>query len=106
MDKKDFPERDDFDTCVNWIAAKAIKSRLLLYAASPLFNGNSEYYADFKSKLDGRNLISQTYDEKKWQRAAIAAREAIDAATAAGYALYTDPSVSKSKFEMPYLSPL
>lgn len=127
MDKKDFPERDDFDTCVNWIAdlfdeaagmlpveqtstaygratsvaAKAMKSRLLLYAASPLFNGNSEYYADFKSKLDGRNLISQTYDEKKWQRAATAAREAIDAATAAGYALYTDPSVSKSKFEMP-----
>ena len=29
------------------VAAKALKARLLLYAASPLFNGNTEYYSDF-----------------------------------------------------------
>ncbi|MFR2061351.1 MAG: hypothetical protein ACLS37_05745 [Alistipes sp.] len=33
--------------------AKALKSRLWLYAASPLFNGNSEYYANFVSRWTG-----------------------------------------------------
>ena len=71
-----FPKRRPYDECVEWIAdrldevapllppiqtsdkygaptraaAKGIKSRMLLYAASPLFNGNSEYYSDFKNK--------------------------------------------------------
>lgn len=115
MDKEDFPERESYDVCVDWIAAlfdeaaemlpadqtstaygratsvaaKAIKSRMLLYAASPLFNGNSEYYSGFVSKIDGRHLISQTYSEEKWRRAAVAAREAIELATASGYSLYT-----------------
>lgn len=40
---------------------------MLLYAASPLFNGNSEYYSDFKNK-DGEQLISLQYDKEKWKK--------------------------------------
>ena len=127
MDKADFPERDSYDVCVQWIsdlfdeaagmlpaeqpstaygratsvAAKALKSRLWLYAASPLFNGNSEYYANFVSKVDGRHLISQTYSEAKWEKAASAAEEAIEVAKAAGYKLYTESPVVTSRFAQP-----
>ena len=30
------------------VVAKAMKAKMLLYAASPLFNGNSKFYSDFK----------------------------------------------------------
>lgn len=56
--------------------ALAMKSRALLYAASPLFNGNTAY-ANFKNP-DGKLLISQTVDVNKWKRAADAAKEVID----------------------------
>ena len=46
--------------------ALAYRARLLLYAASPLVNGNSEFYADFVNK-DGTHLINQTYDAEKEQ---------------------------------------
>ena len=72
-----------------------------LYAASPLFNGNSEYYANFVSKVDGRHLISQTYSEAKWEKAASAAEEAIEVAKAAGYKLYTESPVVTSRFAQP-----
>lgn len=66
--------------------ALAVKARLLLYAASPLYNGNKDY-ADFKNK-DGKQLISQTYDVQKWKRAADAAKAVIDLGL---YSLYKDP---------------
>lgn len=56
--------------------ALAIKARMLLYAASPLFNGNADY-ADFKNP-DGPQLISQQYDATKWKKAADAAKAVID----------------------------
>ncbi len=59
------------------VVAKALKSRVLLYAASPLFNGNKEY-AEFKNH-DGTNLINQTYSIEKWKKAADAAKAVIDA---------------------------
>lgn len=58
-------------------AALAVRSRMLLYSASPLFNGNTSY-ADFKDKKSGANYISQTKDESKWATAALAAKEVID----------------------------
>lgn len=58
------------------LAARALKSRLLLYAASPLFNGNSEY-AGFKN-TDGKNLVNTQYDPLKWSKAAKAAKDIID----------------------------
>ena len=49
------------------VAAKALKARLLLYAASPLFNGNTEYYSEFVN-TDGSALMPLSYDENKWKR--------------------------------------
>jgi starch-binding outer membrane protein, SusD/RagB family len=51
--------------------ALAIKSRLLLYAASPLYNGNTDYAG--YTNTDGKVLISQTYSQAKWEAAAKAA---------------------------------
>lgn len=70
------------------VAAKAMKAKMLLYAASPLFNGNSKFYSDFKDKK-GNTLMPLSYDASKWAKAESAFKEAIDAAEAAGYHLYT-----------------
>lgn len=66
--------------------ALAVKARLLLYAASPLYNGDTEM-ASLKNQ-DGRSLINQTYDQQKWKRAADAAKAVIDLGL---YSLYKDP---------------
>ena len=71
---------------INKIIVNAVQSQILLYSASPLFNGNTEL-ADFKN-LDGKQLISQTYDAAKWQKAADAAKAAITIAESNGKALY------------------
>ncbi|MDR2040451.1 MAG: RagB/SusD family nutrient uptake outer membrane protein [Bacteroidales bacterium] len=125
-----YPERAPYDECVEWIAAKfdeaiaaglkpeqtgnaygratstaalAIKGRMMLYAASPLFNGAkssvaetddlSGTYADFKNEA-GQQLISTTFDLTKWERAAQANLAAIQAAETAGYILYPGTPVT------------
>lgn len=73
-------------------AALAYKARLLLYAASPLVNGNSAYYTNFKNP-DGEPLMNLTYDGEKWKKALEAAKEAINLCESNGYKLYgTDTS--------------
>jgi len=54
----------------------ALRSRLLLYAASQQFNGNTDY-AGFKNP-DGKQLMNQQYSQKKWEDAAAAAKAVID----------------------------
>ncbi|MDR1718841.1 MAG: RagB/SusD family nutrient uptake outer membrane protein [Dysgonamonadaceae bacterium] len=66
-------------------AALALKSRILLYAASPLFNGNANYANYFDAQ--GRKLFPD-YDANKWKEAADASLECIKAFEAAGGALY------------------
>ena len=69
-------------------AALAVRAKVLTYAASPLYNGNTEF-ADFKDK-NGRQLISQTYDESKWAKAAAACRDLIEYSEANKvYRIYT-----------------
>ena len=69
-------------------AALAIKARILVTAASPLFNGNNDY-SSFKDKR-GINLFPTGAPKiEKWQRAATACKEAIDACEANGLGLYT-----------------
>ncbi len=115
MKPADYPSRSPLDECVDWVAklldeaaeglpvkrdrpvdfgkatkmvAKAIKAKLLLYAASPLFNGgDAEYAARFKDK-DGVQLMPLKKDPAKWERAKQAIKEAIDLAEANGIALY------------------
>ena len=59
-------------------AAMALKARLLLYAASPLYNGQngSSLYAGFTNSR-GEQLFP-SYDPSKWDKAAQAAKDIID----------------------------
>lgn len=92
-------DRNTWDECVDWVcneldraadalpleqpsnwwgratkgAALAVKARLLLYSARPLFNGNP-MYAGIKNYY-GKYLFPQTYDPNKWVKAAKAAED-------------------------------
>lgn len=66
--------------------ALALKAQVLTLAASPLFNGNTDYALVVDKK--GRQLFPQEYRPEKWQRAAAALKEAIDAAHEAGHELF------------------
>ncbi len=69
-------------------AALALKAKMLLYAASPLLNGNSSFYSNLKNH-DGTPLMPLIYDAAKWQTAKTAYEEAIAACEAAGQGLLT-----------------
>ena len=112
--------RRPYDECIDWVAdllddaatrlpatrnssdygratsviAKSLKARMLLYAASPLFNGNPDY-TDFKNP-DGEQLMSTTYSEEKYKRAADATWDAIQAASGAGHELYIASTTSNA----------
>ena len=77
----------------------------MLYAASPLVNGNSEFYSDFKNP-DGTFLINQTYDREKWKRAMDAAKEAIDLCEENGYKLMEIRPMTWSKGRKTIMKPL
>lgn len=64
---------------------KAVKAKVMITAASPLFNGNSDY-AGFK---DSRGvMLFPTYNAAKWEKAAAACKEAIEFCESNGYSLY------------------
>lgn len=95
-------DRNTWDECVNWVcdqcdlaaedllleqsstwlgratkgAALALKSRVLLYSARPLFNGNPMYKG--MKNFYGNDLFPQTEDAQKWLAAAEAAEAVID----------------------------
>lgn len=112
-----FPGRSHFDYCVDYIISEldaacsydefpsgyaldetygrgnrtvcaAIKSRLLLYAASPLWNGSFPYpdwkNTTFETPGYGTELVSHKFDIEKWRRAKEAAEDAIEIAKANG----------------------
>lgn len=66
--------------------ALSIKAQVLLTAASPLFNGNSDY-AGFRDNR-GTQLFKTPYDPLKWERALTACNEAIALCHIAGIRLY------------------
>ena len=69
-------------------AALGLRARVLLYAASPLFNGNTDLFN--VKDCYGNQLVSQEYDENKWARAAAAAKDLIELSKNANlYELYT-----------------
>lgn len=67
-------------------AALSLKAIVLTYAASPLYNGNTDY-ADM---IDNRGiqLFPQKYKTEKWERAAEALKIAIHACLESGHQLY------------------
>ena len=66
--------------------AKALKAKILMLSASPIFNGNT----DFSSLIDnqGKSLVNQSYDPQKWVLAKDALLDAIESAEANGHSLY------------------
>jgi hypothetical protein len=70
--------------------ALGLKAKLLVTAASPLFNGNSDY-GSFRNK-DGVALFNAAYSVEKWQRAVDACKAAIDLCAAQNIQLYTFPA--------------
>ena len=95
-------ERNTWDECVNYVAtelweaskglpnswpnnhygratkgaALAARARLLLYSARKLFNGNDLYNGIVNKH--GDHLFPTQYDEKKWEKAAQAAKDVMD----------------------------
>lgn len=72
--------------------AKAIKARVLVTAASPQFNGNSDLVSS--KNAGGQALYAAAEDPRKWERAALAAKEAIEIAETNGFSLYRFPQSS------------
>lgn len=66
--------------------AMALKAKILTFAASPFYNGNTMY----KNFVDNRGvyLWPSEYDANKWVKAAQACKEAIDICHEAGIRLY------------------
>lgn len=66
--------------------ALGLRAQALVYAASPLFNGNNDYL-DFKGP-NGVTFFDPTYSVGKWEKAAAATKEAIELAHQLGHHLY------------------
>lgn len=75
-------------------AALALKSRMLLYAASPLFNSSQPYMSG------GDNVAAmiclQNEDATRWQKAADAAKDVLDWAAAGNSRLITEQGVENN----------
>ena len=69
-------------------AALATRAKVLIYAASPLANGNTSGYAALLVDDQGNRLLSSDYNDEKWAKAAAAARDVIELGQ---YELYTVP---------------
>jgi hypothetical protein len=66
--------------------AAALKAKVLVTAASPLFNGNSDQ-ATLANK-DGTKLFNSDFDPAKWDSAVVACKKAIDICHQANISLY------------------
>ena len=72
---------------VDQAVAKSIKARVMLFRASPFFNGNMEFFGDFYDH-DGEPFFPLTYNKEKWKDAIDAINEAIATCEANGITLY------------------
>ncbi len=79
---------------VTSVMCQAVRARMLLFAASPLVNGNPDY-ADHVGR-DGKHLFSTSVDETRWTKAADACRELIELAESAGHTLYVEQNADGS----------
>lgn len=133
----EIPGRSHFDYCVDYIVdkldeaaavlpatrttnylgratstiAKALKARVLLYAASPLWNGSFPFpnweNESFETPGYGTELVSRTYDPAKWERALVASRDALTAAKEAGHTLFdietANAKAVRDNLSLPYI---
>lgn len=84
-------------------AALAARAKVLLYAASPIANGNTQPWATTLTDDAGRPLLSPEYSEEKWAKAAAAARDVIELGV---YRIYTTPTkTSGNEIDPPTINP-
>lgn len=119
ISKSDIPGRSHFDYCVKYIdslltsaegvlpdtyvndsyygrattiACKALRARMLVLAASPLWNGEfpdkSWKNTTYQTPGYGLELVSHSYDKNKWVKAREACLTAIKAAEQTGHKLF------------------
>lgn len=72
---------------VDKCTAMAMKARVLLYWASPFYNGNSEYYGNFLD-TDGKPFFNPEYKPERWKAALDAVNAAIETCEENGFSLY------------------
>jgi hypothetical protein len=72
---------------VDQTVAKSILARVLVYRASPFFNGNSDFFSTFKDH-NGNHFFPQEYRKEKWEEALKALDEAIRICEANGISLF------------------
>lgn len=90
---------------VDKVVAKAVKSRVLLYAASPQWNGNTMYESGrlewkntrWETPGFGKQLVNPVYSEQKWIDAKAACQEALDFALRQGLELYQETNFAELK---------
>lgn len=70
------------------VTAMAIKAKVLVTAASPLFNGGNPGFFTLKDN-QGRQLFNSAPDPQKWVKAADACKAAVEFAEAQGFGLHT-----------------
>ncbi|MGL4292753.1 MAG: RagB/SusD family nutrient uptake outer membrane protein [Bacteroidales bacterium] len=73
---------------IDKVAAYGIKAKILVYRASPLFNGNVEFYSRLLDPVTKEPLFPMDYDPELWKRAKDALKEAINIAEESGITLY------------------
>jgi hypothetical protein len=107
-------ERNSYDDCINYICRNmelaheflpqerplvdvnmpdygvpiAVMSRILLYAASPQYNGNATLYGGWNKK-DGTPFINPSNENNKWGKAAVAAKRVMELEGGNKYSLLT-----------------
>lgn len=72
-------------------ACLATRAYALIFAASPLANGNDDEFAQKFVDDQGNRLLSPTYDESKWAKAAAACRDVMELGV---YDLYHVPATT------------
>lgn len=135
---EEFPGRSHYDYVVNYIvdkldnvvgslpdvgnaddwgratasAAKAIKARVLLYAASDLWNGKFPFPAwknkSYETPGYGKELVSLSYSKEKWERALTANLEALSYAENEGQRKLLDMDavqnlIQRDQLPLPYV---
>ena len=90
------------------LAALALKARVLMFAASPLYNTPDNMKATIKAARfgDARDsvLCYATYDKERWKKAADAAKVVIDAAGGSGVSLFNTGKASSDRGKDTYAS--
>ncbi len=70
------------------VMCHTVRSKMLLFAASPLVNGNPVYEGHVNN--EGEELFNSTYDVEKWAKARDAIKTLLDLAHATGHQLYVE----------------